>query len=139
VDHEVLVDCRLLQQDEMARGVSAEAPEAGDPEQPGRDDNADAAKVDRLRVEVEPVQACLGACEYDGDDGAPACGARELEDEDDEQDHDEDRCADADVHHPSLGWLNDQIPKQDATDALGTRPEGFEPSASASGGQRSIH
>jgi hypothetical protein len=78
VHHEVLVDCRVLQQDEVARGVSAEAPEAGDAEQPGRDDYADAAKVDRLRVEVEPVEACLGACEYYGENGAPASGGREL-------------------------------------------------------------
>jgi hypothetical protein len=76
VDHEVLVDRRVLQQDEMARGVSAEAPEAGDAEQPGRDDYADAAQVDRLRVEVEPVEPRLGPCECF--DYAPTSGGREL-------------------------------------------------------------
>jgi hypothetical protein len=48
VDQQVLVECRLLQQDEMPSGVAAEAPEARDAKQPGRDDDADAAKVDRL-------------------------------------------------------------------------------------------
>ena len=63
VDDEVLVERRALQEDEMPRGVSAEAAEAGDAEQPGSDDDADAAQVDRFRIEVEAVEARLRAGE----------------------------------------------------------------------------
>jgi hypothetical protein len=43
VDDEVLVERRTFQEDEMPRGVSAKAAEAGDAEQPGSYDEADAA------------------------------------------------------------------------------------------------
>ena len=59
VDDEVLVERRALQEDEMPRGVSAKAAEAGDAEQPGSYDEADAAQVDRIRIQLEAVEARL--------------------------------------------------------------------------------
>ena len=59
VDDEVLVERRALQEDEMPGGVAAEAPEAGDAEQPRRDHDADAAQVDRLGIEIEAIEAGL--------------------------------------------------------------------------------
>ena len=43
----------------MPGGVAAEAPKAGDAEQPRRDHDADAAQVDRLRIESEAIEAGL--------------------------------------------------------------------------------
>ena len=63
VDDEVLVERRALQENEMAGGVSAEEPEARDAEQPRRDDDADAAEVHGLRIELEPVETSLRALE----------------------------------------------------------------------------
>ena len=56
VDDQVLVEAWPLQQDQVPCGVAAEAPEAGHAEEPGRDDDADGAQVDRLGIEVEPVE-----------------------------------------------------------------------------------
>lgn len=112
VDHEVLVEHRALQQDQVPRGVSAEAAEARDSEQPGGDDDPDAAQVDRLGIELEPVEPGLRAFEQ----LAPIqmrrlrVGWNLLEDENDEQDQDEDRCADADVHVLPLVWFRSTYP-----------------------------
>jgi hypothetical protein len=99
VDYEVLVGHRVLQQDQMPRRVAAKASEARYAEQPRRDDDANAAHIHRLGIELEPVEACLRAFEQLA---AIQRGDRRsawfLEDEDDEQDQNEDRCADADVH-----------------------------------------
>ena len=59
VDDEVLVHVRPLQKDQVPRCIAAEAPEAGYPEEPGRDHDAHAPQVDRLWVEVEPVKPGL--------------------------------------------------------------------------------
>jgi hypothetical protein len=59
MDDEVLVGDGVLQEDQMPRGVTAEAAKARYAEQPGRDDDANAAQVDRLGIELEPVQASL--------------------------------------------------------------------------------
>jgi len=63
VDHEVLVEHRALQQDQVPRGVPAEAAKARNTEQPRRDDDPDAAQVDRLGIELEPVEPGLRAFE----------------------------------------------------------------------------
>jgi hypothetical protein len=47
----------------VSRRVSAEAPEAGHPEEPGGDQYPHAAQVDRLGVEVEPIEPGLCAFE----------------------------------------------------------------------------
>jgi hypothetical protein len=59
VDDQVLVRHRVLHEDQMPRCVAAEAAKARYAEEPGRDDDANAAQVDRLGIEVEPVQASL--------------------------------------------------------------------------------
>jgi hypothetical protein len=59
VDDEVLVGHRVLHEDQVSRGVPAEAAKARYAEQPGRDDDANATQVDRLGIELEPVQASL--------------------------------------------------------------------------------
>ncbi len=61
VDDEVVVDFRPLEDDQMSRGVAAEPPEAGHTEEPGGDHDAHAAQVDRLWVEVEPIEPGLRA------------------------------------------------------------------------------
>jgi hypothetical protein len=66
VDDEVFVERRALQENEMAGCVPAEAPEPGDAEQPRRDDDTNTAQVDRLRIELEPIQPCLRAFEQFG-------------------------------------------------------------------------
>jgi hypothetical protein len=55
VDDQVLVQLGPLQQDQVPGGVTAEAPEAGDAEQPRREDDPHAAQVDRLGVQLERV------------------------------------------------------------------------------------
>jgi len=61
MNDEVLVHVRPLQEDEVPRCISAEAPEAGQPEEPRRDHDPHAVEVDRLGVEVEPIEPGLGA------------------------------------------------------------------------------
>lgn len=60
VDEQVVV--RLdgtAKQDQPPRGVAVEAPEPGQPEERGEDDDPHAVDPDRLRVPVEPVESCL--------------------------------------------------------------------------------
>jgi hypothetical protein len=64
VDDQVLVDARSPEQDEVAGGVAAEAPEAGDGEQPRRDHQPHAVQIDRLGIEREPVQTRFRPAEY---------------------------------------------------------------------------
>jgi hypothetical protein len=59
VDYEFLGQVRPLQEDQVSRGVAAEAPEAGHAEEPGRDHDAHAGQVDRLGIEIEPVEPGL--------------------------------------------------------------------------------
>ena len=63
VDDEVLVRQRRLHENQVPRGIAAEAPETGDTEEPRRHDHAHAAEVDRLGIEVEPVEPGLGPAE----------------------------------------------------------------------------
>ncbi len=72
VDDEVLVHVRPLQENQVPRGVSAEARKAGHPEEPRCDQYPHAAQVDRLGVEVEPIEPGLGAFEQ----LAPWCARR---------------------------------------------------------------
>jgi hypothetical protein len=72
VHDEVLIKRRAFQEDEMSRGVSAEAAKAGDTEQPRRDDEANAAKINWLGVELQPVQPRLRAFEQLAAIHAPA-------------------------------------------------------------------
>jgi hypothetical protein len=51
VDDEILVDTRALQQNQVAGGVAAEAPEPGNREQPRRHDQPDTVEIDRLGIE----------------------------------------------------------------------------------------
>jgi hypothetical protein len=59
VDDEVLAGQRVLHEDQVSRGVAAEAAKARYAEKPGRDDDANATQVDRLGIETKPVQASL--------------------------------------------------------------------------------
>jgi hypothetical protein len=63
VDDQILVERWTLQQDEVPRRVPPEAAEARNAKQPGRDDDADTAQVDRSRVEVETIEPRLRAFE----------------------------------------------------------------------------
>ena len=63
VDDQVLVRPGVLHQDELPRRVSPEAAEAGNAKQPGRDDDADAAQVDRGRIQREAIEPRLRAFE----------------------------------------------------------------------------
>ena len=63
VDDQILVGRRALQEDQMPRGIPPEAPEAGNAKQPGRDDDANAAQVDRSRVEIQTIEPRLRAFE----------------------------------------------------------------------------
>src|SRR3954454_21821618 len=49
VNHQVLVDAGAAEEDQMPGGVAVEAPEARHSEEPGRDHEAHAAHVHRLR------------------------------------------------------------------------------------------
>jgi hypothetical protein len=59
VDDEVLVRLRALQEDQVSCGVAAEAPEARHAKEPRCDHDAHAAHVDRLGIEIEPVEPGL--------------------------------------------------------------------------------
>jgi hypothetical protein len=59
VRDEVLVDRGALQQHEVARRVAAKAPEARHAEEPGHHEQPDAAEVNRLGIEAEPVEPRL--------------------------------------------------------------------------------
>ena len=59
VGHEPLVQLRPLEPDVAPGGIALEAPEAGDPEQPGRHPDTHAGDPDGLRVEREWVKALL--------------------------------------------------------------------------------
>ena len=65
---------RLAQEDERAELVAGEAAEPGDAEEPGRVQDAHVGDAHRLGVEVQPVQALLGAQDR-GDLGSAAAGA----------------------------------------------------------------
>jgi hypothetical protein len=59
VGHQPLVQLRPLEPDVAPGGVALEAPEAGDPEQPGRRPDPPAGDPDGLGVEREWVKARL--------------------------------------------------------------------------------
>ena len=64
VDDEVLVERGVLEEDEVAGRVAAEAPEARHAEQPRDDEQPDSAHVDGLGVELEAVEPSLRAFEH---------------------------------------------------------------------------
>ena len=66
VDDEVFVERRALQENEVARGVALEAAKARYAKQPGHNEDANAADVNRLGVALQPVEPLLRPLELPG-------------------------------------------------------------------------